>query len=440
MAAASLSGCLGGSDGEATDTVVESSTPPTPVRFSTPTGRAPDYTAANSTGTETPTPTPTPTGTPTGPDHYVYASRAQLEAVAREVRADREPWASAYEKQIRDADRALEMQPKSVVDDGAPDWEDPHRAGFDDERHDYGAAIDMTTAVRDTALAYWFTRRDAYARRAIDLLAHWCLDPETRMKPDADMANSGTFVELFVTIPKLWYGAALVRGHSYWTERDDRDLEAAFREWVRAFVDSIPDPGYYQYNNHWAWRIATIAGAASYLDDEKRLERALCMWRGECETEAHGKDKPRPWNQYRRDKDGSGYLKRELARNDGFSYHVYGTKALMMTAEVARHRGVDLYGFNAPTDPGDGSTLRKIFDFMKPFMESPSTWEWGTGSDDLTNSETDNAAALYELAYSRWADDTFIEVVESFGRPAYDFWLLGWVTLTHGSLCNLDLE
>jgi hypothetical protein len=439
-AAASLAGC--GSDRGGTPTAVDSDPVPSPARPSTPPATVPDHTAAETDTEETPTPTATPprTSTPTPPDHYVYVGREELAAVAQKVRADEEPWTAAYEKQIRDADRALEMEPRSVVDDGAPDWEDPHRAGADEKRHDYDAAIDMTTAVRDTALAYWFTDRDVYARRAIDLLAHWCLDPETRMKPDADMANNGTFVELFVTIPKLWYGAALVRDHPYWTERSDRDLEAAFRAWVRQFVDSTPDPGYYQYNNHWAWRIATLAGAASYLDDDERLDRAFCMWRGECETRAYGKDKPRPWNQYRRDGDGTGYLQRELARNDGFSYHVYGVKALTTTAEVARHRGVDLYGYNAPTDPEEGSTLRKLFDFMKPYLESPSTWQWGKGSDGFDNFERDNAAALYELAYSRWADDAYLDLVESFDRPAYDFWIFGWPTLTHGNLCKLDVE
>lgn len=432
-AAASLAGCPGDSS-ETTATAVGSNPPPSPVRFPKPSNRNRDRRVGGTT------PTPAPTETPTPPDHYVYVGRAELEAVARKARADREPWATAYEKQIRDADRALEIEPRSVVDDGAPDWEDPHRFGTDDERHDYAAAVEMTTAVRDAALAYWFTERDVYARRAIDLLSHWCLDPETRMKPNADIANNGTFVELLVTTPKLWYGAALVGGHPYWTERTDRDLESAFRGWVRAFLDSFPDVGYYQYNNHWAWRIAAIAGGASYLDDEDRFDRAVCMWRGECRTEAYGQDRPRPWNQYRPDGHRAGYLRRELARNDGFGYHVYGTKALTMTAEIARHRGVDLYGFTAPTDPGEGSTLRKLFEFMVPYLEAPSTWRWGTGSDGLTDTDTDNAAALYELAYSRWGDPSYLDVVESFDRPAYDYWILGWSTLTHGNLCKLDVE
>ncbi|WP_436926274.1 alginate lyase family protein [Halosimplex amylolyticum] len=441
VAAASLSGCLdllSSTRGEtpsprANDgTDAPTASPPAPPTAT----RSPTAGPGSPTSTRTPTPTPTSTAEPPT-ENYVYVSERQLREVADRVSDGESPWKPAYDKAIWDADKALNMSPKSVVDDGAPQWDDPHRFGATDDRHDYSVAIDMTTAVRDTALAYWFTDDDEYAERSIDLLYHWCLDPETKMKPDGDMANNGTEVELMITIPKLWYGASLLRGHPYWTEKTDRDLESAFESWVDSFVGSLADPGFYQYNNQWAWRIATIAGAASYLGDEERLEHAFCMWRGQCETAAHGKDKPRPWNQYRKDDDAKGYLKRELARHDGLNYHMYGMKALTLTAEIGRHHGVDLYGYNAPTDPGDGPTLKKLFDFMVPYLQSPSKWEWGTGSDGVDSFEIGNYASLFELAYSRWEDPAYLDVVRSLERPAYDFWILGWTTLTHGNWFDL---
>ena len=387
----------------------------------------------------TPTPTPTPSPSPEPPvEDYVYVDETQLRAVAERVRAGESPWAEAHDQAIRDADRALNMAPKSVVDDGAPKWDDPHRFGATDDRDDYTVAIDMTTAVRDAALGYWFTDDDKYAERAIDLIYHWCLDPETRMKPDANMANNGTFIEALVTIPKLWYGASLIRGHPYWTEKNGDDLETEFRSWVRSFVESFPDPGYYQYDNHWAWRIATIAGAASYLGDEELLEQAFCMWRGQCKTAAHDKDRPRPWGQYQKDGDGTGYLRQELTRNDALNYHVYGMKALTVTAEIGRQNGVDLYSYNAPADPDDGPTLKKLFDFMVPYLKSISKWEWGKGSDGVTDLELNNYASLFEIAYSRWQEPEYLKVVQALDRPAYDFWIFGWTTLTHGSWFKLD--
>lgn len=405
----------------------------------TPT-EAPSVTPSPSeTAPETPEVTESQTATPaTQGASYIYVSRAQLEAVAERVRNGDAPWRSAYKRAMKDADKALNFSPRGVVDDGAPTWDNPHRFGTDKERHDYRAALKMTTAVRDAALGYWFTGEDRYAERAIDLLYHWCLKPETYMEPNADIANNSTAIEVKVTMPKLWYGASLLRGHPYWKEKTARDLETEFKQWVETLIGSLPDPGYYQFNNHWAWRIATIASAASFLNDQELLDRAFCMWRGRCETAAYGKDRPRPWSQYRQQSDDEGHLKRELARKDGLTYHVYGTKALVMTAEIARHHGVDLYSYNAPTDPESGSTLKKLFNFMVPYLKSPSTWKWGVGSNGLSNTEKENYAALFELAYSRWQDSKYLEVVRTVGRPAYDFWMLGWTTLTHGNWFQLD--
>lgn len=408
-----------------------------------PTVPPPATPSPSETASETPEVTESQTATPaTQGASYIYVSQAQLAAVAERVRNDDAPWRSAYKRAMKDADKALNFSPRSVVDDGTPKWDDPHRFGKDEKRHDYRAALKMTTAVRDAALGYWFTREDRYAERAIDLLYHWCLNPETYMAPNADMANNNVSIELWITIPKLWYGASLLGDHPYWTEKRNRDLESEFERWTRSFVESIPAPPYYQYNNMWAWRIQTLAAAGAYLGDQELLDRAFAMWRAERKTAAHGTDRPRPWSQYRQwnDDAAKGYLKRELARNDGFNYHVYGTKALTMTAEIAHHHGIDLYTFNAPTDPERGSTLKKLFDWMVPYLKDPAKWKWGVGSNGLSDTERGNYASLYELAYSRWQDPKYLDVVKTVGRPAYDFWMLGWTTLTHGNLFQLDVQ
>jgi hypothetical protein len=355
---------------------------------------------------------------------YVYVDRDALEAIDSLAVEGEEPWASAYDRLLADADEALSLTPKSVVDDGAPGWDDPHRFGLSDSRHDYRVAITMSEAVRDTGLAFWFTGDSRYARTCIDLIDHWCLDEETRMKPNAESVG-GVNIEQWITIPAFWYGASFVRGHPYWTDGSG-DREAAFRQWVRDYIASIAPPGYDQQNNIWAWRIQTIAGAGSYLDDDDLFERGLEMWQS-----------GRPWADYNTGDDPRrgprGSLQLELARDDGFTYQVYGTKALTMTAEIARTHGIDLYGYNAPTDPASGSTLRKIYEFMLPFVTDPSSWKWGTGTDGVTDADRMEIASVYELAYSQWQDPDYLDVVRRYGRPAYDARILGHVTLTHGN-------
>ncbi|WP_276271745.1 alginate lyase family protein [Haloarcula litorea] len=387
--------------------------------------------------TETPETPPTTDGrgtrtrSPTEPasrfdGHYVFVSDEQLRGIRERLAAEAEPWHSGYGSLYGSAEAALSMDPRSIVDDGAPRWDDPHRFGEDEDRHDYRAAMEMTAAARDTALAYRFSDEDRFARRSIDLISHWCLDEETRMKPVAKDLWAGPAISLWITIPDFWYAASLLRGHPHWRD-GGVDREAEFRSWVRSFVDSIEDPGYFQYNNIWAWRIQTLASAAVYLRDEALFDSALEMWRAE-----------RNWRDYRRKGEGIGALRKELNREDGFSYHVYGMKALTMTAEIARHQGIDLYGYNAPTDPADGSTLRKLYRFMLPYLADPDSWRWGLGNNGLVDYERRGFASLYELAYSRWADREFREVVGLVGRPVSDGRLLGCTTLTHGNLFEFD--
>lgn len=360
----------------------------------------------------------------TADESLLYTSSAQLRAIRSRAAAGTEPWHSAARRLVGMAEKTLNREPLSVTDDGAPRWDDPHQFGHEESKHDYTAARKMTAWVRDTALAYRLTGADRFARGAIDLIAHWCLDEDTRMKPVAQNVWAGPEIALWITIPDLWYGATLVGAHPYWDERADR---SAFREWTRAFVDSISDPGYFQYNNIWAWRIATLAAAGEFLNDDALFDRAVEMWRAE-----------RNWRDYQRQATGRGALKKELRREDGLGYQVYAIKALSMTAEIARNRGIDLYGYTAPTDPGEGSTLRKLFRFVAPYLSSPDTWQWGIGGNGLRGWELQSYASVFELAYSRWQADQFREAVRVGGRPTYDGRLLGPTTLTHGELFRLD--
>lgn len=374
------------------------------------------------------TPSQVQTATEADPiEQCVYVTNTQLAAVKAKVEAEQDPWYAGYRKLLPAAKGALGSELASVTDDGAPRWNDPHQFGYDESRHDYRVALDMTSAVRDLALAHWFTGEDRYAEGCIDRIYHWCLNEETRMNPVAKNVWAGASIALWITIPDLWYGASLIRGHPYWREKTGRDLEAAFEEWVRSFVETMEEPGYDQHNNIWSWRIQTIAGAADYLQDKDLFDRAIELWRGE-----------RNWKDYQKRGEGKGALTKELQRTDGFAYHVYGVKALTMTAEIARHRGIDLYGFNAPTDPGEGSTLKKLYLFMVPYIKNPKTWKWGVGDDGVSSYDRQAFASLYELAYSHWQEPSFRDVISVVGRPVHDGRLLGWTTLTHGNLFALD--
>ena len=363
-------------------------------------------------------------------DPAVYAGFLdgnEVVAIRGRVEDDERPWKTAYDAQIRDANRALTATPSSVVDDGSPDGVDEHRFATGEERPDYEAAIEMGTWVRDLGIGYVFTGRERFARKAIRLLDHWFLAPETRMYPSGRNFGETYFsIELHVTLPTLIYGAALVRESPRWsTVGADRE---ALRGWVETYLADLEDgrgrQGYTGVvrNNIYAWWILARATAAAYLDDRDALTRAFDDWR------------ERAFEQL----EPTGLLRYERQRADGLEYSVYGLKALAFTAEIARHYGVDLYGYRLPGD--DESALLRAFEGLRPYVVDAAAWEYGTGENGYTDADRTAAGSVYELAHSRWDRPAFERVVESIGRPLYDRRILGWTTLTHADRFELAAD
>ncbi len=385
-------------------------------------------------GSETndvPTTSPTPTPTPEEEETTIYAGfldSDEVSAIQRQLAAGSEPWQSGYTAQMRDARRALSATPRSVVDNGAPDGVDAHRFATGTKRTDYEAAIEMGTWIRDLGVAYAFTGWERYARAAIELLDHWFLAPETRMHPSGQNFGETYFsIELHITIPTMVYGASLVRDSRHWSAVEGTREE--LRTWVETYLADLEDgrgtQGYTGTvrNNIYAWWLVARATAAAYLDDRESLERAFDDWRSKALAQL----------------EPNGLLKHERGREDGLEYSVYGLKALTLTAEIARHYGVDLYGYRLD-DGNDVSALLRAFEGHREYVVDPEGWEWGLGEDGYTEADRQASGSVYELAYSQWRRPGFRRVVESAGRPLYERRILGWTTLTHANRFALGLD
>lgn len=418
-------------------------------------------TTPRGTSTETPEQrtartTTEPTDRSTGVEQtYVFVDEAQLREQKRKVNAGKQPYRAAYDDLIARANSALNKTERSVADNrNTCNSGTPHRWCNTSDDHDYLAALQMGRWARDCALAHWFTGKDTYANRVVGLLHHWFLQDATYQAPDSDSENAGPLRQ-HLTIPAFIYAASFVRGHPAWdaydgskpwTSETATNAEAAFGDWCAEWVATFPDPDYYMYNNKWAWRIQAKCVAGVYLQDEDITNDAFCMWRGECRTADEGKDKPRPWNHWR-EEDGKrtapghttspskrGFFKRPLSRNDGWVYTYFTYQAMLATAEIARHQGVDLYSYNAPVDDYPGKTLEKSLDWGLYWARNPNDWKWGHGNDGHGDFEAAYASVPYEVAHRAYGDPAYLDVITSTdSRPIRDPYMLGPVTLTHGT-------
>jgi len=392
-------------------------------------GNPPDPTTTPTAETPFPS-TPTETEESQPAERTVYAGfldSDEVRAIQRQLAAGNDPWHTGYVAQLRDARRALDATPESVVDNGAPDGVDDHRFATDEKRADYHAAIRMGHWIRDLGVAYAVTGWERFARKAIELLDHWFLASATRMYPSGENFGETYFsIELHITVPTMLYGAALVRDSPRWAAVEGSREE--LRTWVETYLaDLEAGRGKDKYtgvvrNNIYAWWLVARATAAAYLGDRAALEGAFDDWR------ANALDQLEP----------TGLLKHERQRTDGLDYSIYGLTALTLTAEIARHYGVDLYGYTLDGD--ERSALLRAFAAHQPFVVDPTGWPWGVGENGYTDAERQASGAVYELAHSRWRRDGFRSVVEGIGRPLYERRVLGWTTLTHADRFTLDVD
>jgi hypothetical protein len=434
----------------------------TPTPGATPTDSPTDTEEPTDSPTDTEEPTEEQTEPPAYGTDFIYNSAAEMAAIKRKVTAGEEPWLTGYRFLQRGADEAMRMRPRSVEDKRSSGYP-PHRFVANvNGRDDYGALKEMGDAVLDLGLMYYFTGADKYAERAIDFIHHWCLAPKTYMAPNGDALNVGPELRIHILAPKLWWGASFLRGHPYWTEIDATmpwtgetasDGETAFRAWVRALMESTPAAGYAMQDNHWAWRIAFYSSTAAYLGEDELLERTFGVWKGETKvpkghtilTLAEGSefypDKNRPWDDYEKYADGSGFMSSELGREKAYFYTVFNLEAMSLTAEIARTRGVDLYSFNAPTDPDDGSTMKKLFSFMDEYCVDPSKWKWGNGSAGVRSGDWQRCKTVFELAHSEWNTDAFRRAVTDgdLKRPFSSYYIMRHPTLTHANRFELNV-
>lgn len=345
----------------------------------------------------------------------LFIDADEITAVRAQVADRQEPWATGYAQMISAAEAALELPPQSVVgrgrrpESGQPHdyFTDPPYAGTGDgiinplnDRTDYRSAIAFAHAVRDLGLGYAFTGEARYADKAISLIQTWMIRPATRMTPA--FTNQQSRIELSITMPAAFYGLDLVWTYPGWAA-EDRQQAAA---WARALGEDAQSWAGESSNNFENWRLVLVAAAGAVAGDADLLERALAEWQQLIEVQM----------------DPQGRLTFELDRTRSLSYSSYALKAMTLTAEIARHQQVDLYGYAL----ADGRGLKLALDFHAPYVAAPGAWPWQQISD-----YKGEEASFYELAFSFADTPAYRNVLQTYGRPLRDNRVLGPITLTH---------
>ena len=352
----------------------------------------------------------------------IFSTAAQLQAVKAKVDAGQQPWTAAYESFDADVQAALALEPVSVVDDGPR--ADPHRYTSDSnmgdcfdgsalDRHDYCAALFMGHASRDLAISYVMTGNDSHAQKAIELLHHWFVDSATYVSPEATNGGSLGSLEIDLWVPPFAYAASFLSGHPHWSELGD-DAEQELRSWMSDWLvkaKARSDPSTF---SHRFYYFVAVAAVEALLEQPDGVADVLDKWRAAVDELV----------------EPSGQILDDDGKAGAAYFHLTPMVAI---AQLSTYHGDSLYDY---PDGSGSAALQRAFDYYAPCLADAGRCPVSEPADDVDRAE---GASNYELSYSQYQQASHLDVLEAYPRPIHDFRILGWTTLTHGNLFELDL-
>jgi hypothetical protein len=323
----------------------------------------------------------------------VFALNAQsLEKNKKRVAAKDPSVMAAYKVLIKDADKALQFGPVSVMekknDPPSGDkhdymslapyfWPDPNKPGGlpyirkDGETNPEVKAYKdkeyqplLCSNVQTLALAYYFSGEKVYAQHAAKLLQVWFLDTATRMNPNLNFGqaikgvNTGRAAGLIDTrhYVKVIDAIGLLQDSKYWTVNDQKGMQkwfADFLEWMQTSKNGKDEMK--AENNHGAWYDAQRLSMALFTEN-KELAKKIVL---------------NAVDRLDKQMDNEGKFPKEMERTISLHYTTFAMEAFFLIADMADKTGIDLWSMQTPS----GKSLKKGFEALRPYISKEKEWE-----------------------------------------------------------------
>jgi len=347
-------------------------------------------------------------------------SGSQLENLNRskqQIGAKHPRYLAAYQKLVKEADKALKEGPFSVMDKKlvppsgdkhdylslAPYfWPDPAKPdGKPYLRKDgqvnsetRGDFVDYTRKdhffdnVSTLGYAFFFSDDQRYAEKAIQLMQTWFVDPDTRMNPNLNFGQGvpgsvtgrpfgiiefGGIKGVLTTLEILKYKQAL-----------SADLENSIRNWLKEYANWLENSpiGMAERatkNNHGTHYDVQLTEILLYLGEEEKARQIL-----------ESVKLKRIASQIEPD----GSQPEELARTKSFSYSSMNLGGFIQLARLGSQCGVDLWNFETK----DGRGIRKAIDYLIPFALDPQRWK----HEQITKIEDSVPSLMRTIGTAAW--------------------------------------
>ncbi|MBS1497185.1 MAG: alginate lyase family protein [Bacteroidetes bacterium] len=298
----------------------------------------------------------------------------------------------AYKKLLKDADKAMQFEPVSVMakinipPSGdkhdymslAPYfWPDSSKAdGLPYIRKD-GQTNPEVKVYKDKeympalcdkiftlSLAYYFSGNGGYAQHAATLIKVWFINPATKMNPNLNYAqaikgvNEGRGAGLIDArhFIKVIDAIGLMQDSKYWTKKNQTEMKiwfASFLQWMQTSKNGKSE--LHADNNHGVWYDALRLAIALYTNNNSAAKDIINNAKNRLDMQL----------------DDAGSFPKEMERTISLHYTCFVLQAFFNIAEMAGKLDVDFWNY---TSPG-GKSLKKAFDALSPYLLGNKNWE-----------------------------------------------------------------
>ncbi|MBT3383180.1 MAG: sulfatase-like hydrolase/transferase [Prolixibacteraceae bacterium] len=337
----------------------------------------------------------------------IFVDFNQTKKVKIHIQKQDKNFMPAYNSLIEKAKLAMEEGPFSVMDKkrtppsgnkhdylsmGPYWWPDPSEPNGlpymrkDGERNPEtsGDNVDRTSSrnlfanVEILGWAYYFSGDEKYAKKTLELLETWFVDPKTKMNPNLNYAQGipgicegrGIGIIDWSRINSLISSIQILEADNLISTSSKQKLQLWFEDyftWLHTHDYGKFEDDY--FNNHGTWFDVQAVGIALWLGKTEMAKERL-----------NKKTKHRIATQIEPD----GSQPHELARTKSLGYSTMNLRGFYHLANMGQNLGIDLWNFETE----DGRGIIKAFDFLAPFASGNKKWEWPQITDFKSSMES----------------------------------------------------
>lgn len=327
-------------------------------------------------------------------EQLTYFDYESIWAVKQAIQKENPKYLPIYKKLLQSADKNLEKGPYSVMQKTrippsgdkhdylslAPYWwPDPVKSdGLPWIRRDgevnpmtKGKNVDdpvkdaMFSSLETLTWAFYFTKNPKYAKKSIELLDTWFIDPATRMNPNLNFAQGvpgrsegrGFGIIEFAGIAKIITAIEILETH----DTLPKDKGSALRDWLSNYLDWLQtsELGIFEkerLNNHGTMYDVQEVGLLLFLQRDAEVKAILEKVKTRRIASHIMPDGTQP---------------EELQRTKSLSYSILNLSGLTQLAYFGKRVGVDLWNYKPPKTGG----IQQAYDFLLPYALEKKTWE-----------------------------------------------------------------